>query len=254
MRKRLLVAVLALAFVAALALPASALATTKASTAFRPISNYYRIPNGSAETSVTGRLIYSKMVRSGSKYVRVGGGLKGTVYLFWFNRTTRHYQSLASTVTAPTGFFALPATQGGDYYVLFKGSSSAHSAIHYLEVFSDAFTVSNLSVAATREPDGSAFVVASADMAAPASVFTTASPGFGYFDAHQTEVSDAYFTGFESTSYLRVPNNGTYKWGFSVPASELDEKLELSAALESDGYYWQASQTTSFTVSSLLGP
>ena len=115
-----------LAFVAALALPVSALATTKASTAFRPINNFYRIPNGSAETSVTGRLIYSKMVRSGSRYVRVGGGLKGTVYLFWFNRTTRHYQSVASTVSAPTGFFSLPATQVGDYYVLFKGSRLRH--------------------------------------------------------------------------------------------------------------------------------
>ena len=67
MRKQWLVALCVFAFVAALAFPASALATTKASTAFRPISNYYRIPNGSTETSVTGRLIYSKMVRSGSR-------------------------------------------------------------------------------------------------------------------------------------------------------------------------------------------
>jgi hypothetical protein len=256
MRKQWLVAALVLGFVGTLLVPISAFATAKATTAFRPMQHFYTIPNGSTETSVTGRLMYSKVVKVGHRYVRVGGGLKGTVYLYWFNRATRGYQNVASAVSTATGYFSLPASEDGDYYVLYKESSAAQSAKYYLEVFSDAFSVNNVRATATLDPDGSAFVVASADMSAPVGLLTTSTPADGYFSAHETEATQNVYVGggFDSTYYFQIPSTGTYKWGFTVPSSALGQKLALTATLESWGFYWPASATTSFTVSSLLGP
>ena len=256
MRKLWLFASIALGLVATLSSPASALArTARASTAFRPIKSYYLIAKGSTETSVTGRLIYSRVVVVGHRYVRVGGGLRGTVQLYWLDRTVNHYESVASTVSSTGGYFSLPATRGGDYYVTFRGSSAARSTTHYLEVFVDAFSVSDLSVTATRSPDGSAFVVASADMSAPVGVLTTATPAFGGFWVHGAGVqADPYQRPFTATYYTFVPNNGVYRFGFTVPQTSVDQTLALTAMLEPDGYYWPASAVTSFTVSALLGP
>ena len=267
MRTRWLAAVSVLVFMAALALPTSAVAkTSKAYTFLRLTSTEPSIAVGATETAVSGRLMYQKAELKNHKRVWVNAGYKGTVYLNHYSMTLRTYVVVAKQTTTNGGYFNLEATSPGYYVVRYHGSGRAQPCAWWLEVQQSGLGLSKPTVSATLDASGNAFVRASTVVTAPAGVLSTSTPGIVVLDAWAGEPE--YPLGSTVTAAASEPGvfrafcqesviaNGTYTMGFIVPPSSFDDTMTLTADVQPYYSLWyaSASTTTSFTVSSLLGP
>ena len=270
MRARTLWLMVGFALIAGLAPGSAAYAApsrAKAVTRFRGLSQEYSIPAThpvDAGATISGKLQYRKWVRRNGKRGAVYAIQNGIVRLYRRNDSTGRLAGVASTRTS-NGSFRFTVLRGGEYVVYYKGNDNRRHAERFLEVTEDSLTFSNFrATSASEDASGGIFVTLSADLAAPAGVLTTTTPGM--FEIASISIpldSDGNPIGaFGISSIFRViyniylqsvPANGTYRLGFTLPESMRDTTLTASAVFEAGPYYYEPKTAkTQFKASDLL--
>lgn len=243
----------ALAFVLA---PSTAMAKKPKHSAIIGVHWQYVAKSGQTTATITGRLTYRKKVRRSGKVKTLFKPMEGGVYLD--RRSDRNWSRWVKVGWAKThhGWFTLTAPRGGEYRIRHVRNRFSTTAYSWTDVYESPLSIRSLrGVSASMEPSGSIFVTVEADLQSPASMISSATPGYVYLH-WGSKVRDPYYAYYYySPNYIRqaISRPGVYRFGFSVPAEEADKLLPLDCAFDVNARWtWNASKEATLVPNELL--
>jgi len=258
MNRRLFSLVVAATVVACMVVPSTALAKSKISPNIRGVGFVYVTTVATPTATISGRLLYRKLVVRSRKKVKVDAPVPGHINLYRRNDNSYRWDRV-DTSPLVGGAFSFHVARSGNYLVRFVGTKGIKAREVYTTVEADLISITNLQAisASVLPTSGDIFVRVGADIDAPAGVLTTGTPAFGlmYFRDASGGTSQAVLLGapFAGIAEQVIRHVGPYQTGFTVPADDKDRVLQLWCVVLPLGR-WNAahSATTTFTPSDLL--
>jgi hypothetical protein len=258
MNRRLFLLVLAALVVACLVVPSAALAQSKISPNIRGVRSAYVTTVATPIVTISGRLLYRKLVVRSHKKVKVDAPIPGHINLYRRNDNSYRWDRV-DTSRLVGGAFSFDVARSGNYLVRFVGAKGIKAREVYTTVEADLISITNLhAISASVLPtSGDLFVRVGADIDAPAGVITTATPAFGlmYFRDAGDSTGQAILLGapFAAVAEQVIRNVGPYQAGFTIPVGDKDRVLQLSCTiLPLNRWVAGHSVTATFTPSDLL--
>lgn len=250
--------IFALAFVLA---PSTAMAKKPKHSAIVGVHWQYVAKSGQTTATITGRLTYRKKVRRSGKVKTLFKPMEGGVYLD--RRSDRSWNRWVKVGWAKThnGWFTLTAPRGGEYRIRHVRNRFSTTAYSWALVYENPLSIRSLrGVSASMEPSGSIFVTVEADLQSPASMISSATPGYTflhwgpiYRDSYPF-YTDGYFYFYSSNSIRQeIKRPGVYRFGFSVPVEDADKVLPLACTVDTyRRWTWSASKEATIVPSELM--
>ena len=258
MRRRLYSLVVAATVVACMGVPSAALAKSMISPNIRGVRPIYATSVATPTTTISGRLLYRKVVVRSRKRVKVDAPVPGHINLYRRNDNSYRWDRV-DTSRLVGGAFSFEVSRSGYYRVRFVGAKGIKAREAYTTVEADLISITNLhAISASVLPtSGDIFVRVGADVDAPSGVLTTATPAFGlmYFRDVSGGTSQSVLLGapFAGVAEQVIRHVGPYQSGFTVPADDKDQVIQLSCVvLPLSRWIAGHSVTTTFTPSELL--